>query len=330
MKHELMAGKTDRTPSKATGRVIVITGASSGIGRATARAFASRGDRLVLAARNERSLQVVVEECAARGGAAIAVRTDVSDEEQVLALARAAVDAYGRIDAWVGAASVMSFGTFEQTPSAIFTQVIETNLMGQVHGARAALRQFRRQGAGTLVMVGSLYSEVGSPYISPYVTSKFATLGLAEVLRQELRRSRGIHVVAVLPASIDTPIYQHAANYTGRHVHPLVPISAPERVAKAIVRSIGHRRPVVVVGRSQRIATALHGITPGLYDRVTSLAQESLALRGRGAPRSSGTVLAPGTDDGGVTGGWRSTPLRVLGVGAVAGAGVLYLRRRIS
>ena len=315
---------------KHRGRVIVITGASSGIGRATAREFASRGARLVLAARNDIALQAVAAECVERGGQAIVVRTDVSVEEQVLALARAAVDAYGRIDVWVGSASVMSYGSFEQTPSAIFRQIIETNLMGQVHGARAALRQFRRQGSGTLVMVGSLYSEVGSPYISPYVTSKFGVLGLAEVLRQELRRSRGIHITAVLPASIDTPIYQHAANYTGSHVHPLPPVSAPERVAKAIVRSVGRRRSVVVVGRSQRIATALHGVAPPLYDRAASTAQDLLALRGKGAPRSAGTVLSPATDDGGVSGGWRSMPLRVLGVATAAGVGILFLRRRIS
>ena len=284
----------------------------------------------MLAARNLAGLEAVARECVDRGGQAIAVRTDVSDEEQVLALARRAVDAFGRIDAWVSSASVMSFGSFEQTPSPIFRQIIETNLMGQVHGARAALRQFRRQGSGSLIMVGSLFSEVGSPYISAYVTSKWGTLGLAEVLRQELRRSRGIHVTAVLPGSIDTPIYQHAANYTGSHVHPLPPISSPERVAKAIVRSVGRRRAVVVVGRSQRIATALHGIAPPVYDRAASVAQDVLALRGRGAPRSAGNVLEPATEDGGVAGGWRSTPVRVIGVAAVTGVGLLYLRRRIS
>ncbi|HEX5857134.1 MAG TPA: SDR family NAD(P)-dependent oxidoreductase [Microbacterium sp.] len=315
---------------KHEGKVVVITGASSGIGRATARAFAEQGARLVLAARNPAGLEAVARECVERGGQAIAVRTDVSDEEQVLALARRAVDAFGRIDAWVSSASVMSYGSFEQTPSAIFRQIIETNLMGQVHGARAALRQFRRQGSGSLIMVGSLFSEVGSPYISAYVTSKWGTLGLAEVLRQELRRSRGIHVTAVLPGSIDTPIYQHAANYTGSRVHPLPPISSPERVAKAIVRSVGRRRAVVVVGRSQRIATALHGIAPPVYDRAASVAQDVLALRGNGVPRSAGTVLEPATEDGGVTGGWRSTPARVMGVAAVAGIGLLYLRRRIS
>jgi short-subunit dehydrogenase len=224
----------------------------------------------------------------------------------------------------------MSYGTFEQTPSAIFRQVVDTNLMGQVHGARAAMRQFRRQGSGSLVMVGSLFSRVGSPYVSPYVTSKFGLLGLAEVLRQELRASRGIRATIVLPAAIDTPIYQKAANYTGRHVHPLPPITGPTRVAKAIVRSAGRRRSVVFVGRTQRLVVILHDLAPGIFDRVSTIAQNLIALRRRGAPRSAGTVFAPGDDDGGVSGGWRSVPLRVLGSGAVVGAVALYLRRLLT
>ena len=271
--------------------MIVITGASSGIGRATAREFASRGARLVLAARNDIALQAVAAECVERGGQAIVVRTDVSVEEQVLALARAAVDAYGRIDVWVGSASVMSYGSFEQTPSAIFRQIIETNLMGQVHGARAALRQFRRQGSGTLVMVGSLYSEVGSP------------LHLA-VRDQQVRGARPRRGASSGAAPQPRHPHHRGAAGVDRHAHlpargqlhgqprasPPAGLSAGAR-GKAIVRSVGRELRVVVVGRTQGVATALHGIAPPVYDRAASTAQD-LSRCGEGAPRSAGTVLA--------------------------------------
>ena len=216
--------------------VVVITGASSGIGRETARRYADRGARVVLASRSEPALETVAEECRARGAEALAVPTDITDQQAVHALAAAAVQRFGRIDVWVGNAGVFSYGTFEELPADVFRQVVETNLMGQVHSARAVLPQFRRQGSGTLVLVGSLYSRVGSPGKAPYVTSKWGLLGFAEALRQELHGS-GIRVRVVLPGTVDTPIYQHAANVTGRRVHPLPPAAAPARVARAIGRS---------------------------------------------------------------------------------------------
>src|SRR5690606_12680697 len=158
---------------------------SSGIGRATAYAYARRGARLVLASRSRAALETVADECRALGAQALVVPTDVSAEGEVRALAAAAVGEFGRIDVRVGNAGTFSYGAFEQTPAAVFRQVLETNLMGQVHGARAALPYFRRQGSGALVLVASLYSRVSSPLVAPYVTSKWGLLGFAEVLRAE-------------------------------------------------------------------------------------------------------------------------------------------------
>ncbi len=299
-----------------SGRVVAITGASSGIGRATAHAFAERGAELVLAARSEPSLQEVARECVQLGGRALVVVTDVSDQAQVQALARAAVDAYGRIDAWVGAASVFSYGTFEQTPPEVFRQVMETNLFGQVHGARAVLPCFRARRQGVLVLVGSLYSKITSPYLSPYITSKHALLGLAEVLRQELRDADGISVCAVLPATIDTPIYQHAANYTGRRAHPLPPVSDARRVARAIVRAVERPRPVTVVGQAQRLAVLAHTLVPRLYERAVGPVMDLLALRDGPVPAGAGTVFQAQPHTNQVHGGWRSSRrlgLRALG-----------------
>ncbi|WP_205789252.1 SDR family NAD(P)-dependent oxidoreductase [Microbacterium sp. CPCC 204701] len=307
-----------RVAARRPGSVVVIAGASSGIGRATARRYASEGARLVLASRSSTALEEVVAECRAAGAEAIAVPTDVRDEAAVRALAERAVREFGRIDVWVTAAGVFAYGGFEDLPPDIFRQVVETNLMGQVHAARAALPQFRRQRSGTLVMVGSLYSRVGSPLVSPYVTSKFGLLGFAIVLRQELRRERGIRIRIVLPSTIDTPIYQNAANVTGRRVHPLPPVSSPERVARAIAAAPHRRRFATHVGQSQRAAILVQRFAPGIHDWLTGTLKRTVELRGSGEPATDGTVFAPPAHAGGTTGRWRSWPVRA--GGAIAGA----------
>ncbi|WP_159617377.1 SDR family NAD(P)-dependent oxidoreductase [Arthrobacter zhaoguopingii] len=298
------AGPPEGTP--APGDVVVITGASSGIGRATAHALAGNGARLVLASRAPESLGDVVAECTALGARAVAVPTDVTREADVEALMEAALRAYGRVDAWIGCASSYSYGTFEDTPSAVFRRIVETTLFGQVHGARAVLPHFRARGRGTLVLVGSVFSKVSAPYISPYVTGKFGLLGFAEVLRHEYRDAPQISICAVLPATIDTPIYQHAANYTGREIHPLPPVVAPERVARAIVRTVRRPRPVRVVGRLQGAAIPLSAFLPGLYARCIHPLMDILALRRGSTSPAAGTVFAPDPSTNRVTGGWRT------------------------
>jgi len=206
----------------------------------------------------------------------------------------------------------------------VFRQVIETNLMGQVHGARAVLPYFRRQGSGTLVLVGSLYSRVSSPLISPYVASKFGVLGFAESLRQELRGS-GIRIRVILPATVDTPIYQNAANVTGRHVHPLPPASSPTRVARAIVRAPDQRRTVRFVGRVQTAALLPHRISPRVYDTAVRLSKERVELRGTDAELTVGTVFEPPGSAGGITGGWRSAGARIGAAAVVAAIGAMLV-----
>lgn len=297
------------------GAVVVITGASSGIGRATARAFAEEGADLILAARGNDNLQEVGNECRERGARVVCLPTDVCDEEQVAALMQAAVDEFGRIDVCVVNASVYAYGTFEATPSEVFKNVIDTNLVGAANTARQALPQMREQGAGSLIFIGSVYSRITSPYVSAYVASKFGLYGFVRVLRQELRKARGIHVSLVLPATIDTPIYQHAANYTGHHVHPLPPVVHPERVAQAILRSAKAPRAVTIVGAVQRTLIPVHALLPRLYDVCVGPLMNLVALRrGRVAPHP-GTVFAPARGANTVTGGWgrlgrlhRSTP----------------------
>ncbi|MBG6185048.1 short-subunit dehydrogenase [Arthrobacter sp. CAN_A214] len=294
------------------GAVVVITGASSGIGRATAHAFAKGGARLVLAARSPETLQEVAAECAAHGAQVITVPTDISEESQVETLMRSAVEAFGRIDVCVANASVYSYGTFEATPPDVFRQIIGTNLLGPIHTARAVLPYFRSQRRGTLIIIGSVYSKITSPYVSPYVTSKFGLLGFTEVLRQELRKAKNIHICLVLPATIDTPIYQHAANYTGKPVHPLPPVVSPHRVAKVILRNSKRPRPVTVVGQIQRTIIPIHSLLPRLYDQCINPVMNLIALQKGPTAPSSGTVFTPDPSSNQITGNWRTSRTRRL------------------
>ncbi len=302
----------DASTSEATGarrgrrrRVVVITGASSGIGRVAAHRFAQCGDDVVLAARSETTLHEVADECRARGGRALPVPTDVSDERAVHQLAQRAVHEFGRIDVWVNAAAVWSYGRFEDTPAHVFRKVVDTTLFGQVHGARAALPHFRAQGHGVLVNVGSLYGRVSSPYVSPYVTAKWGLLGFSEVLRQELRDARGIAVCAVLPGAVDTPIYRHAANYVGRQIRPLPPVVAPERVADVIVRLADRPKRVAVVGRVHHLGAWAHDRLPRLYDRLVGPVVDLGALRGGRVEAAEGNVFSPQPTTNAVDDGWR-------------------------
>ena len=268
-----------------TADVVVITGASSGIGRATAHAFAADGARLVLVARSESSLREVVAECEARGGQAVAVIADVAETEQVDAVVATAIERFGRIDVWVGGASVFAFGGVLDLPEQHFRRILEVNVLGQVRGVRAVLPGMLASGAGTIVLIASVFSKVSAPYVSAYVTSKHALAGFADSLRQELRGT-GIRVVTVFPSTVDTPIYQHAANFTGRRTQPLFPVSDARRVAGAIVRRAHRPRRSSTVGLVQTSMIPLRALASGVYDAVITVMMRKVSLRDEPAPHS--------------------------------------------
>ena len=285
--------------------VVVVVGASSGIGRATALRLAARRANLVLAARSASSLDEVVGQCRALGADAIPVVADVTEPGAVEGIAAAAEHAFGRIDAWVAAASVFGYGEVDRMPAAEARAIIDTNLHGTIDQVRAALPALRRT-RGVVVIVGSVFSALASPAVWAYVASKHAVAGFAASVRQELRRgSAPVDVAMVWPATIDTPIYQHAANRTGRAIHPIPPVVAPDRVARAIVASIERPRRRRIVGIVQGAFVPLHAVAPALADRILAATMRRLGLREGPTPDIRGTVSEPDPPSNAVTGGWR-------------------------
>jgi NADP-dependent 3-hydroxy acid dehydrogenase YdfG len=302
--------------------VVVISGASSGIGRATAHVRAREGACLVLAARRAELLQEVALECERLGARAIAVPTDVSDAEAVDRLARDAVECFGRIDVWFNNAGVLLLAPFERTPQAAIRQVIETNLLGQLYGAQAALRQFRAQGSGTLINTCSILGLVSEPYVSLYAATKFAIRGLGISLRGELRDTPGIRVCTLLPAAIDTPIYQRVANYTGQQPKALPPVYDPYHVAKAVLSVMRRPRDEVIVGGFGRLVALDARVAPGLVERSIAVIGPRLQFWPAPAPDTSGNLFEPTRDGWRVDGGWSELPLHSAQRLAV-GAGLL-------
>jgi short-subunit dehydrogenase len=285
------------------GTAVVVVGASSGIGRATARAFAARGARLVLAGRSESSLDDAAAECREAGASdVVAAPLDITDAAAVAEMIATARARFGGIDVWVSAASVFIYSLFEQAPPELVRRIIDVNLLGTMEAARLALPSLKER-HGVLILVGSAFSELAAPYVIPYVVSKHGLAGFAKGLRMELRRQ--VDVCTVLPATIDTPIYQHAANMTGRKVGPLPPSAAPERVARAIVRLARRPRRSKVVGVTQGLMIPLRRILPAPVDALMNGYMRLVGVRGGRVTPHPGTVDLPQPASNAVHGGWR-------------------------
>jgi NAD(P)-dependent dehydrogenase (short-subunit alcohol dehydrogenase family) len=273
--------------------VIVVTGASSGLGRATAFELARRGAAVVLAARRTEALLAVARRCGPR---ASIVETDVTVEDDVRRLAQAALDEHGRIDAWINNAGVTYYAALEEGPMEPHRRVIEANLFGAMHGARAVVPIFRRQHRGVLVNVGSVLSEVGQAFVPSYAISKFGVRGLSEALRVELADERDIHVCTVLPYAIDTPHFQVAANRIGKRPRALPPMQSPEKVARAIADLVERPRRMRHVPRSIVLGLVFHALFPRTAERLLLDALRRWHMSEQPESVGPGNLFEPGGD----------------------------------
>lgn len=280
--------------SGAASDVVVVTGASSGIGEETALRYAGRGARLVLAARTEGALQRVAGECRAAGATDVLVQpTDIAVRGDVEALFDAADQRFGRIDIVVQSAAVTAFGRFEDVPAEVFDSIVQTNVIGSANVARCALQSFRKHGTGHLVLIGSLLGTVAAPNQSAYVASKFALNGLVRSLRQENRHLPGIRIHGVYPGPVDTPVYAAASNYSGRT--PRVPPTAvkPSSVVSAIVRATERRRSSErQVGLVNRPVIAMYRLLPPVYDVLMGAFLRTFAFSSESTEQTDGNVFA--------------------------------------
>ena len=291
-----------RTPMS---RIVLVTGASSGIGRATALEAARRGDHVVLVARGLSTLEEAAQQCRDLGAAsARAVSVDLGDAEAVQSMVDGIHQELGRIDAVVNSAGVVAYGRFEDVPADVFAGVLRTNVLGAANVARAVLPRMRQRNSGHLILIGSLIGHIAPPYMSAYAVSKWAVRGLARELVIENRDRPGVHVGLVSPGGVDTPIYLQAANYLGQVGRPPPPVVSPEKVAQRALRLLDHPRARVQVGAANRLIVAGFGLFPAVFDAIVTpmFRNGATDLRGR-VPPGSGNVLASVPDGNRLHGG---------------------------
>jgi NADP-dependent 3-hydroxy acid dehydrogenase YdfG len=293
-------------------QVMVITGASSGIGLATALAAAGQGARLVLAARSGDTLDEIVRQIEAGGGQAVAVTADVGDRAQVERVAQTAVERFGAIDTWVNDAGVSIYGRLEEVSDADNRRLFETNYWGVVNGSLAALPHLRKSG-GALINIGSEASEAVVPLQGMYAASKHAVKGFTDALRVELDADdAAVSVTLIQPTAVDTPYPEHAGNYLSQEPKLPSPMIEPEKVASAILDAATDPARDVKVGAMSVLNTTMSKIMPALGETMAKMqigrqqrdeaphsregtlyrAGESGRIRGRGNENSADSKAA--------------------------------------
>jgi short-subunit dehydrogenase len=252
-------------------QVIVITGASSGIGLATAEAAARQGAKVVLAARSEQTLEDIVQRINRDGGEAFHVPADVSSRQDLERVAVAAVGRFGRIDTWVNNAGVSIYGRLDEVSDEDNRRLFDVNFWGVVHGSLVALPYLKAQG-GALINIGSEVSEAVVPLQGMYTASKHAVKGFTDVLRVEVEEldEAPVAVTLVQPTAVDTPYPQHARNYMDKEPKLPTPMIDPEKVAEAILEAATHHKRAVKVGAMAKVNTGMAKLAPGLGEKMAA------------------------------------------------------------
>ncbi|QJW93554.1 SDR family oxidoreductase [Frigoriglobus tundricola] len=276
-------------------QVIVITGASSGIGLATAQAAARGGARVVLAARNEPALAEIVRDIARAGGTAVHVEADVSRREDVEKIAQVAVARFGGFDTWVNNAGQGLYGTLEQVSEGDQRRLFDVNFWSQVYGSLVAVKHLKSRG-GALINIGSVASEMAFPLLGMYAATKHAVKGFTESLRMELEAERApISVTLVKPTGIDTPFPQHAKNYMDREPRLPDPVYRPEEVAAAVLQAATRPERDVYVGTAARVMSTVGRQVPRAMDRLGERVLMGQEVRPEAPRNPEGALYKPGT-----------------------------------
>jgi short-subunit dehydrogenase len=252
-------------------QVIVITGASSGIGLATAHAAAAQGAKLVLAARSGETLEQVVADLAADGCEALSVAADVSDRKQVEHIAQQAIVRFGRIDTWINDAGLSIYGRLHEVSEEDSRRLFDINFWGVVNGSLVALPYLLRQG-GALINVGSEVSDAVVPLQGMYAASKHAVKGFTDALRTEVEEldKAPISITLIQPTAVDTPFPQHAKNYMEREPKLPTPMIDPFKVAEAILEAATHPTHDIKVGAMSKLNTAMEKLMPRLAEKISA------------------------------------------------------------
>ena len=310
-------------------QVALVTGAGSGIGQATAEAFARRGVRLVLAARGKPALEAVAETCRAFGSEVLVVPTDVTDASAVKVLADRALEFGGRIDVWVSNVGVGAVGAFHETPIEAHEQVLRSNLIGHFNDAHAVLPIFLRQDRGTFINMISVGGFASIPFAASYSASKFGLKGFSEALRGELAGHPNIHVCDIYPTFVDTPAISNAGNFTGKVLTAPPPVIDARRVARAVVRAAEQPRPTTLIGEGAGLIRLGSTLFPNYISRFMGIFMRSYLEQADPIAKGSGNLFTPPKGVQGIDGGLRSPEQRALAgliaVGAVGGLAVLGL-----